>query len=309
MNKKKSANSKKRQQPIIAKYTGSKDVGIYSFSVTRYVIGYVVNGTKCIYYGDVRQEVPKGGLFFLSRGEYFVEDICNRRNQFEQVLFFYSPEQHIRVLAILAVSYGYDTHTNHICSECYSRNYLISNGWPIIKHFFSSVHHYVNETFFRDNETSEFLKLTELIYLIVSQPDNCLKSRVLRSINQRKEFLEQSVFESVFTNISMEELAKKNNMSLSAFKKEFRLYFKDSPHRWVTRQRLKYSQILLTSTDKTIREIGAECHFPNTSHYIKIFHKEFGDTPCNYRRKFNGETPEYYKITETENKVNEPVLV
>lgn len=66
-------------------------------------------------------------------------------------------------------------------------------------------------------------------------------------------------------------------------------YFNDPPHRWVVRQRLMYARLMLISTNKPVAQIGAECRFPNTSHFIKLFRKEFDITPANYRRKYSSD--------------------
>ena len=55
------------------------------------------------------------------------------------------------------------------------------------------------------------------------------------------------------------------------------------PHRWFIKQRLIQSRLLLISTSKSISEIGIECTFPNTSHFIKLFKKQYGTTPAIYR--------------------------
>lgn len=44
-----------------------------------------------------------------------------------------------------------------------------------------------------------------------------------------------------------------------------------------------HSRLLLISTNKSISEIGMECNFPNTSHFIKLFKKQYGQTPATYR--------------------------
>ena len=41
----------------------------------------------------------------------------------------------------------------------------------------------------------------------------------------------------------------------------------------------------LISTNKSISEIGLACNFPNTSHFIKLFKKEYGMTPAAYRNR------------------------
>ena len=46
-----------------------------------------------------------------------------------------------------------------------------------------------------------------------------------------------------------------------------------------------HSRLLLISTSKSISEIGNECTFPNTSHFIKLFKKEYQMTPATYRHR------------------------
>ncbi len=65
------------------------------------------------------------------------------------------------------------------------------------------------------------------------------------------------------------------------------------PHKWYIRQRLMHSRLLLISTSKSISEIGNACTFPNTSHFIKLFKKEYQMTPAAYRnRHITSLTPE-----------------
>ena len=57
---------------------------------------------------------------------------------------------------------------------------------------------------------------------------------------------------------------------------------------WLIRQRLIHARLLLISTDKAIAEIGTACAFPNTSHFIKLFRKQYGMTPATYRNRHRG---------------------
>jgi AraC-like DNA-binding protein len=78
-------------------------------------------------------------------------------------------------------------------------------------------------------------------------------------------------------------LAQKCNRSLTAFKKEFKKRFNEPPHQWCIHQRLAHARLLLVSSGKSVNQIGNECNFPNTSHFIKLFKKEYGTTPVAYR--------------------------
>lgn len=93
------------------------------------------------------------------------------------------------------------------------------------------------------------------------------------------------MYDHIFDDISIDELAALCNRSLTSFKKEFKRVFLMPPHQWFIRQRLMHARMLLISTSKSISQIGSECAFPNTSHFIKLFKKEYQMTPATYRHR------------------------
>jgi AraC-like DNA-binding protein len=96
---------------------------------------------------------------------------------------------------------------------------------------------------------------------------------------------EQVVYNHMFKDVSIEQLSEICNRSLTSFKKEFSRLFNASPHKWIIGQRLDRAKILLSSTSRTVSEIGAECAFSNISHFIKLFKHRFGETPAAFRRR------------------------
>ena len=50
--------------------------------------------------------------------------------------------------------------------------------------------------------------MTELIYLIASHEDCCIKSKLLSNVDAAKENFEQIVYDHIFKDISIEELAR-----------------------------------------------------------------------------------------------------
>ena len=51
------------EQATIVKYVETNYVGIRSINLSRCAIGYVVRGTKYIYYGDMRYTISRGEIF------------------------------------------------------------------------------------------------------------------------------------------------------------------------------------------------------------------------------------------------------
>lgn len=272
-------------QPMIAKYVENSHTGIQSQTLSRYAIGYVLRGTKYIYDGDQRIRLTRGDLFYLGIGHHYTENVPENGQPFEQILVYYTPAELQRILMHLNITYGMDITNEHHCSECASHSYVAMTGWSSVRNFFVNTNNYLRDEHFRHDETVENIKMTELIYMIVSHEDSCLKSKILSNIDTAKENFEQIVYDHIFKNVSIDELARKTNRSLTSFKKEFRRIFTIPPHKWFIRQRLMHARLLLISISLSVSEIGVECTFPNTSHFIKLFKKEYAMTPAAYRSR------------------------
>ncbi len=275
-------------QPTIVKYVGANYGGIQLLALSRYAIGYVVRGTKHIYYGDACHTVSKGEIFYMGVGNHYVEDIPEEGRPFEQVIVYYSPELLQRTLLYLNMNYSINISNSHSCDPCRRLNHVSTEASSTLRSFFTHAVSYLQDDNFMHDEAAENIKLTELMYLIVSQSDGCLKSKILSNMDASRDNFEQIIYSHIFCDISIEELSTLCNRSLTSFKKEFKRHFYMPPHRWFIRQRLMQSRLLLISTSKSISEIGIECTFPNTSHFIKLFKKEYGTTPAIYRHRHCG---------------------
>lgn len=272
-------------QPTIVKYVKADYAGIHLLKLSRCAIGYVVRGTKFIYDGDVRHAISKGEIFYMGVGNHYVEEILDEGRPFEQIVVYYSPAQLQRILLTLNMNFAINITNSHHCDNCRRHNFVSTSANASLRSFFNHAASYLQQDNFIHDLTGENIKVTELIYLLVSQRDGCLKSKVLSNVDSASDHFEQIVYSHIFTDISVERLAEKSNRSLTSFKKEFKRHFFMPPHRWFIRQRLMQSRLLLISTTKSISEIGIECAFPNTSHFIKLFKKQYGTTPANYRNQ------------------------
>ena len=123
------------------------------------------------------------------------------------------------------------------------------------------------------------IKLNELFFLILNGEESCLKHKLLNAADMVYEQFFDVVYQNLFRDISVEELAALTNRSLTSFKKEFKAIFGMPPHRWIVEKRLERARMLLISTNKTVSEVGTECGFANISHFIKLFKRRFGTTP------------------------------
>ena len=272
-------------QPQIVKFVDSSSSNIGSTILSRYAIGYILHGTKNIYYGDKCYSVGRGEIFYMGIGHHHIENIGEDDAPFEEIIFYYTPTTLQHILSHLSITYGVRFSNNHSCDWCRSRNHVSMPAWNAIKSFFTNTNSYLREELFRHDETAENIKLTELLYLLISHGDCCLKSKLIRNMDVASGNFEQIIYNHLFKDVSIEQLSEICNRSLTSFKKEFKRHFELPPHKWYIQQRLMHSRLLLISTSKSVSEIGHECAFPNTSHFIKLFKKEYSITPSAYRNR------------------------
>lgn len=281
------------RQPSIVKYSQNERSGVVSHTHTRHAIGFVVRGHKLIFNGDTGHQVNQGDLFYLSTGNHYIEDIPDSNRSFEQIVVYFTPEQLSQALSTLSINFGLRIAGHHSCENCSGKKYVIYPAWKTMHNYFATLKQYLGDEITAVDSTAEKLKMTELTYLIVSNPDCCIRSRIMEQIDSEKESFEEIVQNNIFNDLSIEELARMSNRSTTSFKKEFKKHYFESPHKWFTRQRLMHARIVLISTGKSVAEIGQECNFPNTSHFIKLFRQEFGMTPSVYRHRHREDKLEY----------------
>lgn len=276
---------KNDNQATIVRYVETNYAGIQLVNLSRCAIGYVVRGTKYIHYGDTRHTIMRGEIFYMGLGNHYVEDVAEDGRGFEQIVVYYSPEQIQDIILHLNMSYAINISASHQCERCRRYNHIAVEGSVVLRNLFAHIASSLYDDSFLHDAAAESLKMTELIYLIVAMDECCLRSKVLGNMDTAHGNFEQVIYKHIFNDISIEELASLSHRSLTSFKKEFKRHFAMPPHRWFIRQRLMRSRLLLISTSKSISEIGVECTFPNTSHFIKLFKKEYGLTPAIYRHQ------------------------
>ena len=89
-------------------------------------------------------------------------------------------------------------------------------------------------------------------------------------------------------NISIEELSKIANMSVSGFSHYFKKVLGLAPIQYLIHLKIGLGQKLLITTDKSITEISMSLGYDNISHFNNQFKKFVGTSPQNYRKLWIG---------------------
>lgn len=86
-------------------------------------------------------------------------------------------------------------------------------------------------------------------------------------------------------HFTLEQLAKISRMSVPAYTQKFRSALGLSPMRYLLKARLFQVQHYLTATELSISEIAGLAGFCSANYLIKLFHRELGITPAQYRKQ------------------------
>lgn len=84
-------------------------------------------------------------------------------------------------------------------------------------------------------------------------------------------------------NISVATLAEKACMSEPHFYRCFKQQFGYSPVEFINRERISLATQLLTTTELTVTEIAFECGFNHANYFLKVFRRQAGFTPTQFR--------------------------
>lgn len=87
--------------------------------------------------------------------------------------------------------------------------------------------------------------------------------------------------------INIEEYAVSHNMSVSWFIRSFKEYAKVTPAQYILSLRISNARTLLETTSYNISEISAIVGYENPLYFSRIFKKQFGMSPSEFRKQLN----------------------
>jgi AraC-like DNA-binding protein len=128
------------------------------------------------------------------------------------------------------------------------------------------------------------LKLKELVLLL----NNTENAAAVRAIFQNlftpvTHDFREVVEAHLYSDLSVEELAKLANCSLSSFKRTFREIYNDSPGRYMKHKKLAKAADLLRLSEEPVSSIAYQCGSHDLPNFTVSFKARYGCTPSAYR--------------------------
>jgi len=241
-------------------------------------ITYVISGRKDWLLPDKVVEIKAGDALFLRKGvyttrQYFEEDHC--------VLVFFVSDNFIRKFIRENKSIIEPRNGEIIPDQIFEIDVN-----EVLRSLFYSVYNYLKmETNDIPKDLVE-IKFKELFFNLVLNPANRKLTSFLSSLSRTSETnLEHVMLNNFQHDLQMEDFARLCGRSLSAFKRDFKNFYQQSPGKWLMDKRLEYARALLISSDLNVSEVCFESGFKNAAHFNKAFKDKYQLPPNQFRLK------------------------
>jgi AraC-like DNA-binding protein len=154
----------------------------------------------------------------------------------------------------------------------------------IINHYIDSLSFYFEHP---DLVNSELLvlKIKELILLLLQSDNSSTIAELISDLfSPRQVNLKEVIQIHLFSNLSVNELAKLAGFSISSFKREFQNIYNDTPANYLRTKKMEKAVDLLKQSDYSVSEICFQIGFNDASHFTKTFKKHTTLSPMGFRK-------------------------
>jgi AraC-like DNA-binding protein len=231
---------------------------------------FVIQGTKVFYFKDHEIKVDARRCVLLKKGIYAMSEFVTENQCFEALMIFV-PDQFLRQfrnIEFKSITFGQDAQPY---ATIVPNDLLQSFRVQYLSYFGKAI-----------NGLEEILqlKLKELFLLLMASANKIAVSSFIENlVTAGPADIDYILKSHLLQPLTLSEIADLSGRSLASFKRDFQKTYNVPPKQWINKQRLDHSYRELQNSKKRIAEIAYECGFESTSHFIKIFKKQFGVTP------------------------------
>nr|WP_299066828.1 helix-turn-helix transcriptional regulator [uncultured Allomuricauda sp.] len=240
---------------------------------------YFKNGNTKLLSSEHNTEIKGKEAVLLKCGSNFLEVLQNNTNEeLETIVIHLFPE-------LLKEIYKNEIPTA-IVKRTESEQSLKISSNDLITKFIDSLEFYFDNPSLVNNDLLE-LKVKELLLLLIQTNYIDSVQELITDLYSTKTIkLNEVVALHTFSNLSVNELAKLCNMSLSSFKRAFKTFFNDSPNNYINTKKIEKAKELLQISELNISDIAYETGFNDPQYFTRLFKKRIGLSPSEFRSQY-----------------------
>lgn len=229
---------------------------------------YVAKGAIRVFDGNKSYSFKAGDACIARKNRLAKYELLDSDEQFEPILFCYD-EPFLQQLQQKNQFITTPSATNDTILKI-QKSELIDSFIQSIKPYYKGV--------MELDEDFEDLKYEELLIILLKiQPE--LAGILFDYRKPGKIDLEAFMNHNYTFNVSLERFAFLTGRSLSAFKRDFKAIYDESPGRWLVNRRLEEAYFLLAQKGQTPSDIYVDLGFESLSHFSTAFKKKYGQVP------------------------------
>ena len=240
---------------------------------------YVMTGRHKLHSREHTWYLKTGSTMFVKKGGLGIERVDD--DSF-CALMFYVPDKYICSFVRENITLFPPVDLSLLSAQ----KVLPVHTTEVMEAFYQSVLAYFSLTT-QPPENLVELKFRELLLHIITNKENReLTAYFYRLAMAGMDDLQEIMETNCLYNLQLQEYARLCHRSLSTFKRDFQARFGNSPGRWLLEKRLGAAAKLLKQSGMQVMDIAQESGFENIAHFDKVFKKQFGQSPLQYRKQF-----------------------
>jgi len=245
----------------------------------------ITSGDASVFHNNIEFKLKPGYLYLIPSYTYSSYK-CNLKHEQYYISFFEETSKGVSVYSL--VNFNYQVKANDLDVESFKRLLKINPNRNIVN---SDPKTYTkNSIVVSFNNANTFLSTSKLIetkalikYLLSKFMDDEVDSKknFERNLMEVLNYISKNLHEP----ISIESLARHCNLSKDYFSRTFKKQYSMGPSQYIQLRRIERAQLLLLTTKDSFRDISLRVGFNNYSYFLKVFKKNVGITPSNFRKK------------------------
>lgn len=240
-----------------------------------HVFAYLTKGVINCYDGN-KSHTLAAGEYCLARKNRLARYDSQNGNEFERMTFCFE-EAFLR---------SFQEKHKILPAKFNSADTFVKVGpTPLIPDFIQSLKPYLDSAG-NINAAFEDVKYEELLIILLQvQPE--LAGIFFDYAVPQKINLEEFMNRNFKFNVSSQRFAWLTGRSISAFKRDFKTIFHQTPNRWLVQRRLQEAYVMIEREHQKAADIYLDLGFEDLSHFLFVFKKQFGLTPTELMKKKN----------------------
>lgn len=229
---------------------------------------YLVKGLMNGYDGNKHYTLKPGEYCIVKKNSLARYNKQKENDEFEKIVVVFD-EAFLKTFA--------EKHKTVSSNGKSKEAFIKLNKDDLVPHFIQSLLPYYNNSGKIDATFADVKREELLLILLKTNPG--LNNSLFDFGIPEKIDIEAFMNSNYKFNVSIARFAYLTGRSLSAFKRDFKNTFNDTPNHWLIQRRLKEAHFLINRKNKKPSEIYLELGFEDLSHFSFAFKKFFGHTP------------------------------